>query len=434
MRRRIARHLADNENGTASGGTTTTITMTGELDRYPVTPQYLLGAEVTHFISTTSTQSRHITTHAKTGGTVTLTVPTWASPVSTDAWEIHEIGGMGFRKSQYDDAINAAIDSVADGYFTDTFNVHFGMERGGSAAIAGQPRLEYPVPASLNYLYALHYLDSSSAAANPFGNAETHRAMGDATARTSLGQGFKVGSSGWYEWFMVSARKVGSPTDNITLAIQSNSSGVPDGTAITNGTSDTIDGSTLDERYRYVPFRFDPPIYLTSGTQYHMVFDRSAAADASNYYQWAEDTGNSYGDGTASVFDNSSWAAVSASDFTFVIYPSSTEWRPILSKKGWDYRRIGNDVLYIPGGYNEGCPIRIAGATAIAEVTTETATVPVRPEYVEAYAIQYLLSTTKAKVAGESETMQIARHWADRILQSPKPIRNIPNNAIRVYA
>lgn len=406
--------------------------MTGDVDRFPTSPQYFLGAEVTHFITTTTTQSRHVTTHAKSGGTVTLTVPTWTAPVNTDAYEIHEIGGRGFRKSQYDDAINAAIDSVADGYFTDTFSVFFGMERGGfaSALVAGQPRYEYPIPSSLNYLYRLDYLNSPLSSSNPLGNSDTQRAMGDAAARTSLGQGFKVQQTGYYEWFMVAARKVGSPTDNLTLAVHTDSSGVPSGTTVTDGTSDTFDGSTLDERFRYIPFRFDPPIRLTSGTQYHMVFDRAGANDATNYYQWAEDTDNSYGDGTASTFDNTTYTAVSGSDFCFAIYAASTDWHQIMPKRGWEYRRIGTDVLYIPGGYTEGCPIRIAGSTAIAEVSTETATVPIRPEYVEAYAIDYLLSTPAAK----DQSLSQARHWADKILRTPKPTRNIPNNAIRVYA
>ena len=415
-----------------TGGSTTTATMTGDLARYPVTPQYLLGAELTHYTSATATQSRHITTHAVAAGTVTLTVQTWTLPVNGDAWEIHELGGRGFRKAQYDDAINTAIDSIADGYFTDTFSVYFGMERGGTNQIAGQPRHEYPVPASLNYLYDVSFLDVPSAAANPLGNIDTNRALADATARTRLWQGFQVQETGFYEWFCLALREVGTVANNLILDIMTNSSGVPSGTTVTDGTSDTITGTTVDPRYRYIPFRFDPPIFLDSGTQYHMVLRSSGAVDGSNYWQWAEDDDNSYGDGTAGTYDAATYTAVSGSDFCFAIFPSSSRWIHILPKRGWSYRRIGDDVLYIPGHYTEGTPIRIAGSTAIAEVSTETASVPIRPEYVEAYAIQYLLSTQP--IGGKDSYFQAARHWADQILRSPKPVRNLPSNAIRVYS
>src|SRR3990167_11433472 len=181
LRRRLARRFDDNINGTVTGGSTTTITMAGDIARFPVTPQYLLGAEVTHINSTNTVQVRHVTTHAVAGGTVTLTVPTWTTPVNNNTYDVHEIAGRGFSKATYEDAINSAIDSVVDGYWTDTDTVHFGMEGGGNSSQSIPKRVEYPAPGSLNYLYSLEYLNAAPTASNAIGNAESLRSFGKTT-------------------------------------------------------------------------------------------------------------------------------------------------------------------------------------------------------------------------------------------------------------
>ena len=431
LRRRLARRFDDNIDGTAAGGSTTTITDTGDIDRFPTTPQYLLGSEVTHINSTNTVQSRFVTTHAKSGGTVTLTVPTWTTPTAGDNYEIHNIAGRGFPRVSYEDAINAAIDSVVDGYWTDTDTVHFGMEGGGNQSQSIPKRVEYPVPGSLNYLYSLEYLRAAPTADNPIANAESLRSFGKTTGPTRLAQGFKVQQSGWYEWFMVAINAVGTNTDNLTLSIMGDSSGVADNSALTDGVSDTFAGSKVDERNRFIPFRMTPPLYLTQGTQYHWSLARSGSTSDTLYYRLPEDTGNSYGDGVAQTFTPSTYTAVSGSDFCFAIFPASTQWMNI-GASHWSYRRVGTDGLYIPGDYYEGTPIRICGGTAIAEVSAETDTVPIRPEYVEAYAVRYLLGQRSAY--RQAEDLQRASQWAEQVLRQPRPIRNLPPNAVKVFA
>ena len=113
IRRRIARRLGDNIDGLAAGGSSTTLTDTGDLDRYPTTPQYLLGAELTWLDVSDgagSVLTQHVTTHAKTGGTVTLTTPTMAfTPAASDPYELHKIGGKGFSRHSYDEAMAPAL-------------------------------------------------------------------------------------------------------------------------------------------------------------------------------------------------------------------------------------------------------------------------------------------------------------------------------------
>ena len=432
MRLRIARRLDDSISGTASGGSTTTLTATGDIARYPTTPQYLLGAELSTTGGTGSGQTRSVTTHGQSGGTVTLTVPTWSTVDSTTTYELHHIGGRGFLAAQYNDAINAAIDSLADSYFTDLYSIHFGTESYTNAAQDIRlPRFEYPMPSGYNYLYAVDYLARPPHTGNPLGNFDAYRAMGDATARTRLAQGFKVTTTGWYAYVVMGVRKVGSPTDTLTVSIMNDSSG-PSGTAVTNGTA-TFDGSTLDTSLRYVPFVFDPPVYLTADTQYHIEFKKSTAVDAANYFQWAEDTGNSYGSGTAYTYAPSTYTAVSGSDFCFQIFEHTTDWVPLRPRIGWSYRRVGSDFIYIPQLPWDGTPIRIRGLAAIAEVTSDSSNIGIPPDYCEAFAINYLLSGRAGRALPDNYA-QGAQLWAQQLLKSPRRRRALPANSVQVFA
>ena len=435
LRRRIASRIGDNIVGTASGGSSVTLTDTGDIARFPTDPQYLKGAELTVINTTNTVTSRHITNHAVSSGTVTLTTPTLDfTPASGHSYEIHNIGGRGFDKSDYDNSINAAIDNIADGYFTDTYSVAFGMQSGG---LDGFRRHEYPMPSGYNYIYGVDYLGESASVSNLLTSSYdgTLRAMGDATARTRIWQGFKVLSTGIYGYIALLLEKVGSPTDNISLDIMTDSSGIPSGTNVSKGDSDVIVASTLDAERRWVIFRFDPPVFLVQSTQYHMVLKRSGAVDASNYINWYEDTDAGYGDGTAGTYtsNGSVYTAVSTSDFIFSIFRESSLWIPMTPKLGWRYVRVGTDKIFLGELHGEAIPIRIRGLAAIAEVSAETDTVPIRPEYVEAFAISQLLSGNAGKLLANN-TMQQAQTWAQQIMMRPKPMRGLPNNAVRIYA
>ena len=427
MRERVARRLDDHIEGTASGGSATTLTDTGDIDRLPA--DYLLGAEISTIAGTGLGQSRNATDHTKTGGTVTLTVPTWTAVGSDTTYEIHKIGGRGFSKAQYDDSINAAIDSMGRAYFTDTDNIYFAVE--SSTPPSGIKRHEYPMPTGFLYLYGVDKLGIGPSTGLELFNMDTRRAMGDATARTRIWQGFQVGLDGWYEWVCLYIDKVGSPTGNLTVQIHTDSAGIPSGTTVTDGTSDTFDGATVDARGRFIPFRLDPPVFLVGGTQYHIVLVRSDAVSASAYWRWAEDDDNGYGLGTAGTYDATTYTAVSGSDFIFHVFPASTEWTPI-SRSNWEYRRVGADFIAIKVLPNEGTPIRLRGGAAIAEPTAETTTLAVEPDYVEAFALDWLLSGRAGMVYPDNYATA-AREWARHRLERPRPSRPIPANAIRVY-
>lgn len=80
-------------------------------------------------------------------------------------------------------------------------------------------------------------------------------------------------------------RKVGSPTGNLTIEIQGDSAGSPDGTPITNGTSNTLAMSGLTTDYVEKTFTFSSAFTLVADTTYWIVLKRSDAVNGSNYAQ-----------------------------------------------------------------------------------------------------------------------------------------------------
>lgn len=157
----------------------------------------------------------------------------------------------------------------------------------------------------------------------PPGYQTTDYAIRDASARTQISQGFKPNTSSTVTKVKLWLKKVGTPagTDTITLVIQTNSSGVPSGTAVTNGTSVAVDISdTLTTSYAWVTFTFTTNPSLTAGTQYHLVL-QGAFTIGVNYVQWGTDNFDViYPDGTMAVYDGTTWTAETLYDACFEVY------------------------------------------------------------------------------------------------------------------
>jgi hypothetical protein len=83
--------------------------------------------------------------------------------------------------------------------------------------------------------------------------------------------------------------KDGSPTGNLTVEIQTSSSGKPSGTVVTDGTSGTLPESGLNADYAYETFAFSTPPLLSAGTEYHIVLKTNRSASTTNFVYWATD-------------------------------------------------------------------------------------------------------------------------------------------------
>lgn len=156
------------------------------------------------------------------------------------------------------------------------------------------------------------------------GYQTTDYALRDAAARTEIAQGFKPNTSSTVTKVKLWLKKAGTPagTDTITLEIQTDSSGVPSGTPVSNGTSTAVDISDiLTTSYAWVTFTFAVNPALTAGTQYHLVLTGAFTVSDVNYVLWGVDNYDVlYPNGSMSVYDNSTWTTDSLFDACFEVY------------------------------------------------------------------------------------------------------------------
>ncbi|MBU2062547.1 MAG: hypothetical protein KKH44_11950, partial [Bacteroidetes bacterium] len=149
-------------------------------------------------------------------------------------------------------------------------------------------------------------------------------ALRDNVARTQISMGFKPGTSSTVTKVRLWLKKTGTPagTDTITAVIQTNSSGIPSGVAVTNGTSDTVDISDiLTTSYAWVTFTFSTNPTLVAGTQYHLVLQGAATIDGTNYVYWgADDYDVIYANGSMSYYDGVIWTTNTSYDACFEVY------------------------------------------------------------------------------------------------------------------
>ena len=118
----------------------------------------------------------------------------------------------------------------------------------------------------------------------------------------------------------LSLKKVGSPTGNIYVEIQTNSSGAPSNTVVANGTSANVDVSTLTTSYSFTyDFTFATPPTLTASTTYHIALLGTYLTSAVNYASWENDQNGTYADGDGYRFNGSTWAGP-ITDFCFKVW------------------------------------------------------------------------------------------------------------------
>ena len=155
----------------------------------------------------------------------------------------------------------------------------------------------------------------------PSGYQTYDYAVRDSVSRTQISQGFKPKTSAAVLKVRLWLKKTSTPTGNINIEIQTNTAGVPSGTAVSNGTSANIDVSTLTTSYAWYTFIFSTSPTLVADTQYHLVLQGSNTINGSAYANWgADDYDVVYPDGTMSVYDAATWEAASKYNAVFEMY------------------------------------------------------------------------------------------------------------------
>ena len=146
------------------------------------------------------------------------------------------------------------------------------------------------------------------------------------TSNDKLAQGAQVDSVNSVQSVKLWLKKIGSPTGNLTVKIQTDNSGSPSGTTITNGTSNTVAASSLATSYGYITFTFATPPSLGLSTQYHIVLETADSQSNTNYVAWGADGSSpSYADGEMKRERSAAWSAESK-DAVFQLVGSGVDY------------------------------------------------------------------------------------------------------------
>jgi len=146
------------------------------------------------------------------------------------------------------------------------------------------------------------------------------------TTNDKLAQSFEISTASTVSEVDLYLKKVGAPTGNLTVEIQTDSAGEPSGTAVTNGTSNTVSASTLTTSFADITFSFASNPSLASGTTYWIVLTTADSQSNTNYVVWGADTSTpSYADGEMYGEDASTWGALSA-DAVFTVTAPATQY------------------------------------------------------------------------------------------------------------
>lgn len=141
-------------------------------------------------------------------------------------------------------------------------------------------------------------------------------------------QGILTGTTGTVATIDLNLLKVGSPTGNAWVEIQTNSSGVPSNTPISNGTSATMDVTSLTTSAAWYTFTFAVHPTLTADTVYFIVVWSDVAISGTDYIRWSLQSTDVYRTGVATQnrgYTQSgstpySWSVRNDSDQSFRVY------------------------------------------------------------------------------------------------------------------
>ncbi len=113
----------------------------------------------------------------------------------------------------------------------------------------------------------------------------------------------------------------------VTIEIQGDSSGEPDGTPITNGTSNQIDGDKLPLNWTWTSFTFGATLpILAADTTYWIVLTTSALLTSGLDIGWGVDASSpDYDDGNFATF-NASWTDQAAQVGLFQVFVEPDQW------------------------------------------------------------------------------------------------------------
>jgi hypothetical protein len=167
----------------------------------------------------------------------------------------------------------------------------------------------------------------------------------DAAARTKLAQGFKVDTAGKLEFVDIKIAKIGAPTGNFWVTIESDSAGVPSGTVLATSDKYTVDRLPTTSLLVRLPFR--NPFTTVAATQYHIVLQGDFTISGTNHMLWrADTTAGAYTNGAKAAFDGTTWTTDTDDDFIFKVFVTRND-TAVTMPSGYDQK-----VLICPWVFN----------------------------------------------------------------------------------
>lgn len=123
----------------------------------------------------------------------------------------------------------------------------------------------------------------------------------------------------------------GSPNQDITVRIETNSGSTPSGTLVDSALTATIAVASVPADFGWVTVEFPSSVQLSSGTTYWIVIKTAAMANANNYLARNNSAGTySSGNVATSNDGGSTWTAQAAQDLYFRVLGNTTSINDIL--------------------------------------------------------------------------------------------------------
>ena len=110
-----------------------------------------------------------------------------------------------------------------------------------------------------------------------------------AAVEDEIGQAFTPSVSDTIPFIDLKLSRNGTPVGNLSIQIMTDNAGVPSGTVIANGTSQTVDAGALSTSETVIRFTFSTPPSVIASTKYHITTLATYANSTVNNVVWTGD-------------------------------------------------------------------------------------------------------------------------------------------------
>lgn len=136
----------------------------------------------------------------------------------------------------------------------------------------------------------------------------------------TLGMTFEPNTTTAFSTVDLALVRTGTPAGTLTLAVQGDSSGAPDGVDLATGTFTIATGAVnhIDTAAAYYTFTLSTSLSLALDTTYWLVLSASYGVNAVSYISWVNKSPSNYSLGASYYTDAAAaWTSIANTDFLF---------------------------------------------------------------------------------------------------------------------